>query len=84
MFRTTLETLELPMALKFLESEPTKSMPMKSVPLGWLRQLSIRMGYDVHKEDDIMASYITALYFTTSSLTSGELKKLDFAWMKSQ
>lgn len=41
-------------------------------PLGWLSQLSARMGYDVHKEDDILSSYITALYFTTSSLTSGE------------
>lgn len=37
---------------------------------GWLRQLSSRLGYDVLNRTDIASSYLTALYFTTSSLTS--------------
>ena len=41
-------------------------------------RIALRMGYDVHKEDDIMSSYITALYFTTSSLTSGRRSQRAF------
>lgn len=37
---------------------------------GWLRQLSGRLGYDVLNQTDVASAYITALYFTTSSLTS--------------
>lgn len=35
-----------------------------------MRQLSQRLGYDVTNETDVATAYITALYFTTSSLTS--------------
>lgn len=37
---------------------------------GWLRQLSLRLGNNLTEQTDAASSYITALYFTTSSLTS--------------
>lgn len=39
--------------------------------LGWLHQLSQKLGYEniIHNVTDLSA-YVTALYFTTSSLTS--------------
>jgi potassium voltage-gated channel Eag-related subfamily H protein 8 len=38
---------------------------------GWLHQLSSKLGYDASVENlTDFSSYITALYFTTSSLTS--------------
>ncbi|KAI1291721.1 Potassium voltage-gated channel subfamily H member 8 [Halotydeus destructor] len=38
--------------------------------VSWLHQLSLRLGYDVLNKTDVASAYITALYFTTSSLTS--------------
>lgn len=38
--------------------------------IGWLHQLSDKLGYKVLNATDMTSSYITALYFTTSSLTS--------------
>jgi potassium voltage-gated channel Eag-related subfamily H protein 8 len=38
--------------------------------LGWLHQLSNKLGYEDNNNLTDFSSYITALYFTTSSLTS--------------
>ncbi|XP_077556363.1 eag-like K[+] channel isoform X1 [Haemaphysalis longicornis] len=38
--------------------------------ISWLSQLSMKLQYDVLRPLDMAATYITALYFTTSSLTS--------------
>ncbi|XP_022241105.1 potassium voltage-gated channel subfamily H member 8-like [Limulus polyphemus] len=38
--------------------------------VGWLHQLSSKLGNDLINHTDTTAAYITALYFTTSSLTS--------------
>ncbi|XP_015924116.1 voltage-gated delayed rectifier potassium channel KCNH8 isoform X2 [Parasteatoda tepidariorum] len=38
--------------------------------VGWLNQLSIKLGFASVNETDITTAYITALYFTTTSLTS--------------
>jgi len=38
--------------------------------LGWLHQLSNKLGYEDNTNLTDLSSYITALYFTTSSLTS--------------
>lgn len=38
--------------------------------IGWLHQLSDKLGYSVVNATDMASSYVTALYFTTSSLTS--------------
>nr|XP_037292128.1 potassium voltage-gated channel subfamily H member 8-like [Rhipicephalus microplus] len=46
---------------------------MESFPnnnISWLNQLSMKLQYDVLRPLDMAATYITALYFTTSSLTS--------------
>ncbi|CAN8029332.1 unnamed protein product [Ixodes persulcatus] len=46
---------------------------MESFPqnnISWLSQLSMKLEYDVLRPLDMAATYITALYFTTSSLTS--------------
>lgn len=46
---------------------------MESFPqnnISWLSQLSMKLQYDVLRPLDMAATYITALYFTTSSLTS--------------
>uniref|UniRef100_T1KB18 Cyclic nucleotide-binding domain-containing protein n=1 Tax=Tetranychus urticae TaxID=32264 RepID=T1KB18_TETUR len=37
---------------------------------GWIPQLSNRLSYDVYNTSDMYSAYTTALYFTTSSLTS--------------
>lgn len=53
--------------------------------IGWLHQLSDKLGRNVVNATDMAASYVTALYFTTSSLTSvgfgnvsGEFLSLNF------
>lgn len=38
--------------------------------ISWLHQLSVKLQYDVLRPLDMAATYVTALYFTTSSLTS--------------
>ncbi|XP_022254138.1 potassium voltage-gated channel subfamily H member 8-like [Limulus polyphemus] len=38
--------------------------------VGWLHQLSNKLGHDLVNYTDTATAYITALYFTTSSLTS--------------
>ncbi|XP_074604833.1 eag-like K[+] channel [Brevipalpus obovatus] len=38
--------------------------------VGWIPQLSIRLNYDVFNSSDMYTAYTTALYFTSSSLTS--------------
>jgi potassium voltage-gated channel Eag-related subfamily H protein 8 len=38
--------------------------------VGWLHQLSNKLGYEDNTNLTDFSSYITALYFTTSSLTS--------------
>lgn len=46
---------------------------MESFPnnnISWLSQLSMKLQYDVLRPLDMATTYITALYFTTSSLTS--------------
>ncbi|GFV66626.1 potassium voltage-gated channel subfamily H member 8 [Trichonephila clavipes] len=37
---------------------------------GWLNQLANKLGYSTVNQTDITTAYITALYFTTTSLTS--------------
>ncbi|KAG9511411.1 Potassium voltage-gated channel subfamily H member 4, partial [Fragariocoptes setiger] len=48
-----------------------RKLPLKYRP-GWIYQLSNRLGYDVLEKNktDVYLLYTTALYFTTSSLTS--------------
>ncbi|KAH7964750.1 hypothetical protein HPB49_001162 [Dermacentor silvarum] len=50
-------------AVQEMESYPNNN-------ISWLNQLSMKLQYDVLRPLDMAATYITALYFTTSSLTS--------------
>ncbi|GIY80037.1 potassium voltage-gated channel subfamily H member 8 [Caerostris darwini] len=51
-------------ALAEIEANPS------SWDVGWLNQLASKLGYSNVNQTDITTAYITALYFTTSSLTS--------------
>ncbi|PRD26687.1 UNVERIFIED_CONTAM: Kcnh8 [Trichonephila clavipes] len=51
-------------ALAEIEANPS------SWDVGWLNQLANKLGYSTVNQTDITTAYITAFYFTTTSLTS--------------
>ncbi|KAL1429931.1 hypothetical protein MTO96_015430 [Rhipicephalus appendiculatus] len=65
--------LRLARLLQKMDRYSQYSVEMESYPnnnISWLNQLSMKLQYDVLRPLDMAATYITALYFTTSSLTS--------------